>query len=76
MDALNVASGQRNLKSALHTKADAPIETGQAKMTAGRGIITFIALLNIALPWIADLNSTHIYNPAWTGHAKVFTEKF
>ena len=38
--------------------------------TVGRGAISLIAVASCTLPFIADWNETHIYNPRWTGHAK------
>lgn len=40
------------------------------RWTAGRIIISFIALVTVISPYVADWNVTHIYNPEWTPHAK------
>lgn len=36
----------------------------------GRSLIAFAGLTNAIMPFIADFNHTHIYNPNWTPHAK------
>jgi hypothetical protein len=35
-----------------------------------RVLASAVALLTIVLPFAADWNATHLYNPAWSGHAK------
>lgn len=40
------------------------------KLITGRIILTVIAIGTIVAPYLADWNATHIYNPAWTPHAK------
>ncbi len=42
----------------------------EQKWTAGRIIISFIALSTMISPYLADWNITHIYNPTWPPHAK------
>ena len=39
-------------------------------MSAGKILISFIALFTAVSPYLADWNETHIYNPNWTPHAK------
>ena len=36
----------------------------------GAWILTVVALFTIVSPYIFDWNTTHIYNPRWTPHAK------
>jgi hypothetical protein len=36
----------------------------------GKLILTFMALFTAISPYAADWNETHIYNAAWSGHAK------
>ncbi|CAG8974176.1 hypothetical protein HYALB_00011784 [Hymenoscyphus albidus] len=36
----------------------------------GRLLFTLIALFTITGPYIADWNTTHVYNPSWPPHAK------
>lgn len=38
--------------------------------TGPRVLASAVALLTIVLPFLADWNATHLYNPAWSGHAK------
>ena len=38
--------------------------------TAGRIILSILGLFTVISPYLADWNVTHIYNPAWTPHAK------
>ena len=36
----------------------------------GKWLIATVALATIILPFVADYNATHIFNPEWSGHAK------
>jgi hypothetical protein len=45
-----------------------PIEI--KKLSAGKFLISFIAVFTAVSPYIADWNKTHIYNPTWPPHAK------
>jgi hypothetical protein len=45
-----------------------PIEI--KKLSAGKFLISFIAIFTAVSPYIADWNKTHIYNPTWPPHAK------
>jgi hypothetical protein len=40
------------------------------RWTAGRLLISLVAVFTAVSPYLADWNVTHIYNPAWTPHAK------
>jgi hypothetical protein len=40
------------------------------RWSAGRIIISFIGLFTLISPYLADWNTTHIYNPTWPPHAK------
>ena len=40
------------------------------KMMIGKSILSFIAIITIFSPYLADWNVTHIYNPLWPPHAK------
>ena len=40
------------------------------KMLIARVAMTVISLFTIVAPYMADWNSTHIYNPLWPPHAK------
>ncbi|WP_338773337.1 DUF6640 family protein [Nocardia vulneris] len=40
------------------------------RLGIGRWILSFVAIGNAALQWIDDYNSTHIFNPDFTAHAK------
>lgn len=40
------------------------------KLSAGKFLISFIAIFTAVSPYIADWNKTHIYNPTWPPHAK------
>lgn len=44
--------------------------TKNTQWSAGRIIISFIALFTMISPYLADWNITHIYNPTWPPHAK------
>jgi hypothetical protein len=35
----------------------------------GKWLIATVALATIILPFVADYNKTHIFNPNWSGHA-------
>jgi hypothetical protein len=35
-----------------------------------RLILTFATLAYGAGPWVTDMNRTHLFHPAWTGHAR------
>lgn len=35
----------------------------------GKWLIASVALATIVLPFVADYNKTHIFNPNWSGHA-------
>jgi hypothetical protein len=39
-------------------------------LTGGKLLFTLIAVFTAVAPFVADWNSTHIYNPAWPPHAK------
>lgn len=39
-------------------------------LRVGAWIITFVALVTIFGPYLADWNETHIHNPRWPPHAK------
>ena len=36
----------------------------------GKGLLTIVALITGIVPYVADWNETHIYNPKWPPHAK------
>ncbi|WP_442948769.1 DUF6640 family protein [Nostoc sp.] len=40
------------------------------RQTAGKILISLVAIFTGVSPYLADWNITHIYNPAWTPHAK------
>ena len=40
------------------------------KLTFSTGLISFVALFTAISPFLADFNSTHVYNTAWPGHAR------
>jgi uncharacterized protein DUF6640 len=40
------------------------------KLGISRWTVTLVALVTIVSPFIADWNSTHVYNPHWSAHAK------
>jgi hypothetical protein len=44
--------------------------TKQPRKKIGKLLISFVALFTAVSPYLADWNVTHIYNPAWTPHAK------
>ncbi|KAK5118564.1 hypothetical protein LTR85_008029 [Meristemomyces frigidus] len=37
---------------------------------APRAILTLFAGITAIVPYIADFNHTHVYNPTWPGHAR------
>ncbi len=39
-------------------------------LTWSTGLISFVALFTAISPFLADFNSTHVYNAAWPGHAR------
>ena len=41
-----------------------------SRLSAGRIILTVVALFTAISPYVFDWNVTHIYNPAWPPHAK------
>jgi hypothetical protein len=41
-----------------------------SKLSAGRILLTVVALFTAISPYVFDWNVTHIYNPAWPPHAK------
>jgi hypothetical protein len=46
------------------------IATKKSKLSSGRIILTVVGLFTAISPYVADWNSTHIYNPTWPPHAK------
>jgi hypothetical protein len=44
--------------------------TKKSERMAGKLLITLVAIFTAVSPYLADWNVTHIYNPAWTPHAK------
>jgi hypothetical protein len=44
--------------------------TIKSRWTIGRLLISLVAVFTAVSPYLADWNVTHIYNPAWTPHAK------
>jgi len=46
------------------------MSTDPSKLSAGRIILTIVALFTAISPFVFDWNATHIYNPAWPPHAK------
>jgi hypothetical protein len=44
--------------------------TIKSRWTIGRLLISLVAVFTALSPYLADWNVTHIYNPAWTPHAK------
>jgi len=40
------------------------------KRPYGRLLLSFVAVVAMVTPYLADWNDTHIYNPDWSGHAK------
>ena len=44
--------------------------TETSKLSAGRILLTILALFTAISPYVFDWNATHIYNPAWPPHAK------
>ncbi|HWA36183.1 MAG TPA: DUF6640 family protein [Cyclobacteriaceae bacterium] len=41
-----------------------------SRVSAGRILLTVVALFTAISPFVFDWNSTHIYNPGWPAHAK------
>lgn len=39
-------------------------------ISPGKVLVSLIALFTAVSPYVADFNTTHVYNPAWPGHAK------
>ena len=44
--------------------------TTKSRWTIGKILISVVAIFTSVSPYLADWNTTHIYNPAWTPHAK------
>jgi hypothetical protein len=44
--------------------------TKKSRWTIGKLLISLVAVFTAVAPYLADWNVTHIYNPAWTPHAK------
>jgi hypothetical protein len=44
--------------------------TKQPRNKIGKLLISLVAVFTAGSPYLADWNVTHIYNPAWTPHAK------
>ncbi len=44
--------------------------SSNTKLITGKVLLSVIALFTIVAPILADWNATHIYNPAWSPHAK------
>ncbi|MEH2412487.1 DUF6640 family protein [Nostoc sp.] len=44
--------------------------TTKSRWTIGKILISLVAIFTGVSPYLADWNITHIYNPAWTPHAK------
>ncbi|MEG3857542.1 DUF6640 family protein [Microcoleus sp. herbarium12] len=42
----------------------------KSRWTIGKLLISLVAVFTAVAPYLADWNVTHIYNPAWTPHAK------
>jgi hypothetical protein len=40
------------------------------KALIGRVILSLVAVFTAVMPYLADWNATHIFNPRWTPHAK------
>jgi hypothetical protein len=40
------------------------------RMFVGRLIVSAVAIFTAVIPYVADWNATHIFNPRWTPHAK------
>jgi len=40
------------------------------KLTLSNGLISFVALFTAISPYLADFNTTHVYNAHWPGHAR------
>ncbi|MEH2295985.1 DUF6640 family protein [Nostoc sp.] len=45
--------------------------TTKSRWTIGKILISLVAIFTGVSPYLADWNITHIYNPAWTPHAKI-----
>lgn len=39
---------------------------------SGKILLTFLAVFTAVSPYIADWNTSHIYNPDWPPHAKFY----
>ncbi len=46
------------------------ISTTNARWSAGKLLISLVAIFTAVSPYLADWNETHIYNPLWLPHAK------
>lgn len=46
------------------------MNTHPTRLSAGRIILTIVALFTAISPYVFDWNITHIYNPTWPPHAK------
>jgi hypothetical protein len=46
------------------------MEDSTRRARGPRVLASVVALLTIVLPFAADWNATHLYNPQWSGHAK------
>lgn len=44
--------------------------TTKSGWSAGRILISLVAVFTVVSPYLADWNETHIYNSLWTPHAK------
>ncbi len=41
-----------------------------SRTAPARLVLTVLAVVQTVGPWIADYDETHVFNPAWTAHAK------